>query len=166
MTGNDRILGFIRTYVPYAIGAFLGWLFVKTQVDLRGEFQVALIAFVVAGVQNLYYYVVRVLEIQFPALGIFLGFPKQPAYTGVDNLWASFIRTAIPTIVGVGLFLVAQLGLHLEADDEAGLVVILVGVAQALYYAAARAIIHRVPRASWLLGADQKPVYADVPAAL
>jgi len=154
MTANDRILSFIRTYVPYAIGALLAWLFVKTQIDLRGEFQVAIIAVVVAAIQNAYYYVVRLLEVQLPWVGVFLGFPKQPDYIGVDNLWASFVRTAIPTVIGVALFLLANLGFKLDAETQTGLVVILVGIAQALYYATARALVARWSALSWLLGPD------------
>lgn len=166
MTGNDRILSFIRTYVPYSIGALLAWLFASTQIDLRGEFQVAIIAVVVVAAQNGYYYLVRLLEVRYPALGIFLGFPKQPEYTAVDNLWASFVRTAIPTVIGVIFFLLANLGLQLDAETQTGLVVILVGIAQALYYTAARALISRWSGLSWLLGPDtESPAYIAQHAA-
>ena len=160
MTAHDKILGFIRTYVPYTLGAFFAWLFLTTHLDLRGEFQVAIIAFTVAAVQNIYYYVIRLLEVQVPALGVFLGFPKQPEYQAVDNLWASFVRTAIPTVIGVLLFLAANLGLALDAETESGLIVILVGVAQALYYSIARALIAKVPALSWMLGPDSTPDYS------
>lgn len=145
--------------MPYAIGALLAWLFVKTNIDLRGEFQIALIAFVVVGFQNGYYYVVRLLEVAWPPLGIFLGFPKQPVYNGVSNLWASFVRTAIPTIIGVGLFLLANLGFNLDAETQSGTVVILVGIAQALYYTVARALIAKWSGLSWLLVTDALVTY-------
>jgi len=165
LTANDRILGFIRTYVPYALGAAIAWLFAKYQLDLRGEFQVAIIAFTVAVAQNGYYFVIRLIEFRVPWVGIFLGIPKAPEYQGISTLWASFVRTAIPTLIGVLLFLLANLGFNLDADTQTGLVVILVSVAQAIYYALASAIVARFSSFSWLLGTAATPIYPAKHAA-
>jgi hypothetical protein len=159
MTANARILSFIRTYVPYAVGAVLAWLLATLGVDLRGEFEVAVVAFLVVATQNLYYLVVRLAEQRFPGAGFLLGVPVQPSYEHVDNLWASLIRTGFPSIIGAALFLLVNLlGLQLDADAQTGLVVILVALAQALYYTAARAIAGRFPALSWLVGPDAPPV--------
>lgn len=162
MTPNDRILALIRTYVPYSIGALIAWVFAATQLDLSGEFQTAVIAFAMVVAQNAYYLIIRIVEARYPVLGIALGFPRQPQYADVSNLWASFLRTAIPTFVGVVLFMFANLGLKLDADAQTGAVVILVAVAQAIYYSLASAIVARYAALSWLLGPDVTPSYQAV----
>jgi hypothetical protein len=159
MTANDRILSFIRTYVPYAVGAALAWLLATLGIDLRGEFEVALVAVLVVAGQNLYYLVVRLVEQAMPGAGFLLGAPVQPSYEHVDNLWASLVRTGFPSVIGALLFVIVNaLGLHLDGDAQTGLVVILVAVAQALYYTAARAIAGRFPALTWLVGPDAPPV--------
>jgi hypothetical protein len=157
MTPNDQVLAYIRTYVPYAIGAFVAWLLATFTLTLPDEFVVAVIAFAVVAVQNLYYLVIRLLERWAPMLGVFLGFPKQPAYTGVADLWGSVVRTGIPTIVGGILGLAAALGLQLDSETQAGLIVILIGVLQAVYYAGAKELIARWPSTGWLLGGVPAP---------
>lgn len=161
---NNSILGWIRTGVPYAIGAALGWVLVTFGLDLRGEFQVGLVAFLVAMVTNLYYFAVRLIEARFPWVGVFLGFPKAPSYQQVDNLWASFVRTAIPTLVGavvVSLYALisAQLGNPLDAQQLAGVIAAAVAIVEAAYYALARALLSKWPGLSWLLGTDAPPAY-------
>lgn len=154
---NDQLLAYIRTYVPYGIGVFAAWLLATFAFRLPDELVIALTAFAVVATQNVYYLLVRLLERQVPWLGWLLGFPKQPAYTGVADLWGSVIRTGIPTLAGAILGVLAAIGLHLDADSQTGLVVIIIGVLQALYYAAAKAIISRVPAAGWLLGGVPAP---------
>lgn len=164
MTPNDQLLAYIRTYVPYAIGAAAAWLLATFAVRLPDEFVIALTAFAVVAVQNGYYLGARLLERWVPWLGVLLGFPKQPAYTGVADLWGSVVRTGIPTIVGGILGALAAAGLNLDAQSQSGLIVLLVGVLQALYYAAAKAITTRWPSTGWLLGGVPAPsVY--LPAA-
>lgn len=163
MTPNDQFLAYLRTYVPYAIGALAAWLLATFAVKLPDEFLVALTAFAVVAAQNGYYFLGRLLERWLPELGWLLGFPKQPAYTGVADLWASVVRTGIPTIVGAVLGALAALGLNLDPQTQSGLVVLLVAILQALYYAAAKALVARWPATGWLLGGVPAPeVYLSV----
>lgn len=162
-TANDKVLAYIRTYVPYAIGAALAWLLAVVHLDLTGEFQLVAVTFAVALTTNVYYWLIRVLEVRFPWIGVFLGFPKQPEYARVDNLWASLIRTAIPTLAAAAVAAASSL-IASWADapitiDSAGLAVILVAVFEAIYYAIAKEITTRFPSASWLLGTPAQPTY-------
>jgi hypothetical protein len=159
MTPNDRITGYIRTVVPYAIGAFLTWLLSISGLDFTGELQVALIVFPVTVVTNVYYLLIRLLEVRFPWVGLFLGIPKTPDYTAVDNLWASLVRTAIPTVVAAVVVTFVGIWLNLDADTQSGVIVIAVALVQALYYAVARAILSRWPGAKILLGTPATPDY-------
>lgn len=165
MSPNDQAQSLIRTYVPYAIGAVLAWLVATLAIDLRGEFEAALIAFSVVVVQNVYYLIVRLAERKLPMLGVLLGMPGQPAYGGVSDLWASVVRTGIPTIVGA---LVAVLATTLSAvppEATAGFTVFTIAIAQAAYYALATALIERFPGATFLLGTSATPSYEPRHAA-
>lgn len=159
MNLHEKVLQYIRTYVPIAVGGAVAWLLAVTKVDLSGEFAAALIAVLVAASQNLYYVVIRVIEVRFPLIGVLLGFPKSPEYIGVGNIWASFIRTLFPTVIGVALFLLANIGLQLDAETQSLLIVVLVAVAQAVYYTAATEAIRRYPGLKWMLGADAPVTY-------
>lgn len=160
MTPNDKIIGFIRTYVPYLIGAGIAWVLATIGLDLRGEFATALIAVVVVGSQNGYYYLVRLLETRFPGTGVLLGFPSAPKYGAVDSLWASFVRTAFPTLIGAGIFALVNIGLQLDAETQTSLIVVFVAIAQVLYYGLARFLISKFPKLTWLLLVDAKPAFA------
>lgn len=160
ITANDRILAFVRTYVPYAVTALVAWLLVHG-VDLQGAPAVALIAFGTALATNGYYLVVRLLEQQIPILGIFLGAPKLPSYTGVSDLWASVVRTCIPPLVAAFLITVsAFLGFAIDVNTQADLIVIGIAVVEALYYALAKLLVGRWPSSlGWLLGGQYAPSY-------
>jgi len=170
MTPNDQVLAFIRTYVPYAIGAAAAWLLVTFAIHLPDDVTVALTAFLVVAAQNAYYLLIRVVERHVPWLGVLLGWPKQPAYTGVADLWGSVLRTGLPTLAGllafgVGYLIATVFGFHLDAQSQTGLIVIILGVLQGLYYAAAKWIIARAPGWSWLLGNVPAPAtYLTGPA--
>jgi hypothetical protein len=159
MTPNDKISALIRTYVPYAIGAVIAWLLTTFTIDLSGEFEAALVALSLVVVQNLYYLAVRLLETRIVGLGVLLGLPKAPEYVGVSNLWASVVRTGIPTIVGalVGL-VVVWLG-DVPADVSTGLTVTIIAIAQALYYTVAAFVVAKWPRVTALLGDVVAPEY-------
>jgi hypothetical protein len=159
VTPNDKISALIRTYVPYAIGGALAWLLTVTAIDLSGEFEAALVALVLVVVQNVYYLVVRLGETRIPGLGILLGLPKAPEYDNVSNLWASVVRTGIPTIVGALIGLVVVWLGNIPADVSTGLTVTIIAVAQAAYYALAALVIEKWPRATALLGDIKAPGY-------
>jgi len=160
LTANDRVLAFVRTYVPYAITAFVAWLLVHG-VNLQGAPAVALIAFGTAIATNGYYLVVRLLEQQIPILGIFLGVPKLPSYTGVSDLWASVVRTCIPPLVAALVITVAAfLGLSIDVNTQADVVVVGIAVVEAIYYALAKLLVGRWPSSlGWLLGGQYAPSY-------
>lgn len=172
MTAHDKVLAYIRTYIPYAVGAVIAWLLATAHLDLRGAPEVALTAFAVALTTNLYYVVIRVLEDRLPVLGVFLGFPRAPEYANVSNLWASLVRTWIPPLVGALVVAVtawAALALGVEplpSEQAASVAVVGVAVVEGLYYAAARALLARWPRLSWLLGGDFAPTYPAVRSSL
>lgn len=161
MTPNDKVLGFIRTYIPYGISALLAWLLLNTGLDLTGEVQVALVTLTVALVTNAYYLLIRLVESRWPWVGVFLGWPKAPEYQAVDNLWGSLVRTLTPVlasfvVVTAAFYVAAWFGYQLSADMQAGAVVVVMGLFEALYYSAARFITTRWPWWSWLLGTPKE----------
>lgn len=160
-TPNDRIVGLIRTYVGYGIGAVLAWLLLRTGLDLRGPVQDALLVLVIALVTNGYYWLVRLLEVRFPALGVLLGIPKRPDYTAVDNLWASFVRTAIPTLVSAFVVGVVASWVTLSADQSVTVITVVSAAVSSAYYTVAAAVVARWPRARVLLGSAQTPTYRE-----
>lgn len=160
-TLNDRATGLIRTYVGYGVGAVLAWLLVHTGLDLTGPFQVALLVLLVAIVTNAYYFVVRLLEVRFPIVGVLLGIPKAPEYQAVDNLWASFVRTAIPTVVSAVVVGFVAVWIDLSADQQAAVITAVVAIVSSLYYTVARAVVARWPRTKVLLGVSTTPGYLE-----
>lgn len=159
VSAHEKIQSFIRTKVAFAVGAFLGWLLLVSNLDLTGAFALTLTAFGIALVTNGYYLLIRLLESRFPWLGVLLGWPKQPVYFGVDDLWASLVKTAIPTVaaflVALGLNVITNLtgfDLFPDPENQLTLVIVLIGAFEAAYDSAAKWIIAKVPRASWLLG--------------
>ncbi|NQX36240.1 hypothetical protein [Herbiconiux sp. VKM Ac-2851] len=158
-TPNDTITAYIRTYVPYGIGAALAWLLATIGLDLTGDFQIALIALAVVLVTNAYYLAVRLLERVLPILGVLLGIPKTPEYGEVSNLWASFVRTAIPTLVGALVTTVLGIIFHLDAQTQSVFIVLGIAVIEAAYYGLARNLVARYPGLVFLLGSDVTPVY-------
>jgi hypothetical protein len=155
-TMNDRATGLIRTYVGYGIGAVLAWLLVHTGVDLHGPFQAAVLVLVVALVTNSYYLAIRLLEVRFPFVGVFLGIPKAP-----DYLAASFVRTAIPTVVSAVIVGVVAVWIDLNADQQASVIAAVVAIVSSLYYTVARSVVARWPRTKLLLGVSVTPGYLE-----
>lgn len=75
-------------------------------------------------------------------------------------LWASFVRTVIPAIVGAVLGLVASAGLVADSELENLLTTAIIAGSTALYYLAARLLeTYVTPRFGWLLGSTQTPTY-------
>jgi len=160
VTFNDRTLAYIRTFVPFLIGAALAWLVIHTGIDFRGPVETALVAFVVPLTQNGYYVVVRVIEVRVPWIGALLGWPAAPQYAAVDSLWASFVRTIIPSFAGAVVATLVAVGLQLDAETQSTAIIALVGIIQAVYYALARWIVGLWPGARFLLGTADGPIYA------
>lgn len=157
MTINDTALGYVRTYVPYFIGLVLGWILVRTGINLHGPTEAALGAFLVAAVTNLYYLAVRFGEVKYPLLGVLIGAPRTPVYEDASDLFNSLIRTAIPTVVSATVVAIFGTLLHLDAGEQLKFVAIGVALVSSLYYTGARALAHRWPNWNFLL--------KDAPAA-
>lgn len=79
----------------------------------------------------------------------------------MTNLFTSLIRTYVPIIVGAVVAYLATIGLELDADSQAGLIVALTGALQGAYYLVARLLERKFPAAGALLGSTQKPVYIE-----
>jgi hypothetical protein len=75
----------------------------------------------------------------------------------VNTLALSIIRTYVPIGVGALVSWFLTIGLDIDADGQAGLIVFLTGLSQAVYYAAVRALETRWPGVGVLLGAAKTP---------
>lgn len=175
MTTDDRVLAYVRTYVPYAIGSIVAWLAAHTLLDFTGPAQLAATAFAIAIGQNLYYLVIRWAEERMPFLGALLGWPRAPRYTGVSDLWTSVVRTGIPPLVAAAVVSLTavvadRLGVVVDPSQQTAIVVGGVAVVETVYFAAARWAVLRWPALGVLLGgAVSTPRYprhaASVPDA-
>ncbi len=159
---NNQVISYIRTFIPWAVGAALTWVLIHTGIDFTGPVQVALIAFLVPLVQDGYYLLVRLIEQWLPWVGVLLGWPAQPIYLNVDALWASLVRTIIPSIAGAIIGFVVSLGLALDPATQSALIIGVVGIIQYAYYALARTLVAKWPGLAWLLGTSLTPTYAPV----
>lgn len=77
---NNVVISAIRTYVPLGVGLLLTWLASSLRVIIDPSSQAGLVALCVAVLSGGYYTLVRLLEVKFPQLGIFLGVPAKPTY--------------------------------------------------------------------------------------
>ena len=80
----------------------------------------------------------------------------------MNNFITSQIRTYVPIAVGAIVAYLLTLGIELDADTQAGLIVTLTGVLQAVYYFIARALERKFPQLSVLLGSSKQPIYKEV----
>lgn len=69
------------------------------------------------------------------------------------------IRTYVPLAVGALISWLATIGLTLDAETQAGLVVALTGTTQALYYLLASLLARKFPKLEVLLGSKKAPEY-------
>lgn len=77
-----------------------------------------------------------------------------------SNIFTSFIRTVVPTIVGAVLAFLASKGIELDATAAANLTGFLTALFTALYYLVARIIEAKWPGAGkYLLGSAKQPDY-------
>jgi hypothetical protein len=83
MNVSPYVISFIRTWVPIVIGALLTWLAVTLKIVVDPSSQAGLVALCVAVLSGAYYALVRLLEKQWPQLGLFLGVPAKPSYPAV-----------------------------------------------------------------------------------
>lgn len=79
----------------------------------------------------------------------------------MTNFFTSLIRTYVPIIVGALVAWLATLGLAIDADAAAGLIIFLTCALQGLYYLVVRLLERKFPQIGVLLGSAQKPVYVE-----
>ncbi len=81
----------------------------------------------------------------------------------MNSFITSQIRTIVPIAVGALVSWLALRGINLDEGQEAGLVIALTGLLQALYYFIARLLEQRFPQVgTLLLGSSAQPEYHDV----
>lgn len=80
----------------------------------------------------------------------------------MNDLVTSWIRTIVPTFVGVVLaWLSARLNIVIDEQSQAGLITLFTGVLTGLYYVIVRWLETRIPQVGWLLGKPTKPTYDE-----
>ena len=75
----------------------------------------------------------------------------------MNTLILSLIRTYSPIVIGAFVAWLITLGIELDPETQAGLIVTLTGVLQALYYTAVRLAEQRFPGVGVLLGSKKTP---------
>lgn len=85
MTVRDLIASVFRTVVPAVVGFVLTLLARKWGVIIDDNTSTSLTAALVVVVTAVYYSVVRILEAQFPWLGILLGWKATPTYSDGES---------------------------------------------------------------------------------
>lgn len=71
----------------------------------------------------------------------------------------SLIRTYAPIVVGALAAWLLTLGVELDPQTQAGLIVALTGILQAVYYTLVRLLEQRWPWVGVLLGSTKTPTY-------
>lgn len=79
----------------------------------------------------------------------------------MNNFVTSQIRTYTPIAAGALASWLATVGLNIDTGAQAGLVVFLTAVLQAVYYFIARLLEKKFPQLGILLGATAQPVYKE-----
>ncbi len=77
----------------------------------------------------------------------------------VGDVLKSLIRTVVPAVVGLLLFLLAQWGMSLDPATAESITLLLATVFTAAYYTGVRALSVRWPWFGWLLGYPTNPTY-------
>lgn len=77
---SNVFVSLIRTWVPVAVGAVIGWFLSLGIFDVSAEDQAKVTAAAVSGAIVAYHGLVRFLERKWPWFGVFLGSAKQPEY--------------------------------------------------------------------------------------
>ncbi len=70
------------------------------------------------------------------------------------------IRTYVPIIVGAAVAWLITVGVNVDAGTQAGAVITLTGLSQAVYYTAVRYGAKKWPSLGYLLGVNKAPDYS------
>ena len=87
---------------------------------------------------------------------------KKERKKEMNDFVTGLIRTYVPIIVGAVVAWLLTLGIDLDAETQAGLVIALTGVLQAAYYTLIRLVAKKFPWVESLLGSSKKPEYKEV----
>jgi hypothetical protein len=79
----------------------------------------------------------------------------------MNDALIALIRTVVPTLVGALTAWLASVGLQLDAETSAALIVALTGLFSGLYYTVIRFLAERFPWVNWLLGYNATPSYSE-----
>jgi hypothetical protein len=79
----------------------------------------------------------------------------------MNNFITSQIRTYVPIVVGGLVAWLTTRGFNIDTDTQAGLVVVLTGLLQAVYYFLARLLETWNPKFGTLLGVQSQPKYKE-----
>lgn len=77
---SNFAVSLIRTWVPVGVGFLLTWLATSLKIVVDPSSQAGLVALCVAVLSAAYYWIARLLEKQFPFLGVLLGHAASPSY--------------------------------------------------------------------------------------
>jgi hypothetical protein len=77
---SSFVTSLIRTWVPVGVGMLLTWLASTLHIVIDPSSQAGLVALCVAVLSAGYYLLARLLERQFPWLGVLLGVAAKPVY--------------------------------------------------------------------------------------
>lgn len=77
---SNFMTSLIRTYVPLTVGFALTWLAATLKIVIDPQTELALGGLAVVALTAAYYWLARLLEKRWPALGFLLGKAAQPKY--------------------------------------------------------------------------------------
>lgn len=77
----------------------------------------------------------------------------------MNNFVTSIIRTYVPIVVGAVVAWLVAHNINIDPDTQAGAIIALTGMLQAVYYYVVRLLERRYPQMGWLLGQASKPDY-------
>ena len=95
---NPLVASVIRTLVPVAVGQVSSWLLL-VNVDLTPDARTGLGAFLGGLLTAIYYVGVRIIEQQWPGVGVLLGLPKSPDTYSKDTQPAAVATPAVAPAV-------------------------------------------------------------------
>ena len=77
----------------------------------------------------------------------------------MTNYVTRLVRTYVPIIVGAFAAWLLTIGIEIDSDTQAGIIVALTGLLQAVYYTLVTLIAKKFPKLEVLLGSKQTPEY-------
>lgn len=79
----------------------------------------------------------------------------------MNDFVIGLIRTYVPIGVGALIAWLVTLGVNIDAETQAALVIAGTGVLQAVYYTVVRVVAERFPWVGALLGVNKAPTYSE-----